>query len=348
MELALGIFPKAIGCAAAFFALTGAAMAAPNPVLAARVDAVAKSVAAELATLCPVVEPGNSGAFNHCSRGLLADSEAKRLLPDFLLWGRQRDPKVLLKDSRLTQFAPDVFAGMYLPLFMFNGKYSVVYVAAEDTYQIRLQTAFRNRLQPGEFPYPFWHEDEKWTMYEKANEVIFFWDAKKDRFKVAQFTVFGESPPVAEITHLAQPKFDGQWLWTDKNGKAQPKVTLFDGMFRADNPYLGKLDVAYRSFALRLRDGQCNDCHVPNNPDGMKKLVLLQSPRHTAAEIKRVLKSVREDRMPRDDIGIAQPLDAATKSALLNEGVVLDQLLDAAKAWDSSRDMAGVNNLPVR
>jgi len=347
-ERVLRFLPKLIGCVAAIGACAGSALAAPSPALAARVEAVAQTVAAELAAMCPVVDPGNSAAFDKCSQSLLADSEVKRLLPDFILWGRQRDPRLLLKDSRLTQFAPDVFAGMYLPLFMFNGKYSVVYLPTEDTYQIRLRTAFRNRLQPGEFPYPFWHEAEKWSMYEKANDLIFFWDVKKDRFRVAQFTVFGDSPPLAELAHVEHAKFDGQWLWNDKNGKAQPKVTLFDGMFRADNPYLGKLDVAYRRFALRLRDGQCNDCHVPNNPDGMKKLVLLQSPRHTAAEIKRVLKSVREDRMPRDDIGIAQPLDAASKAALLEEGVAFDQLLDAARSWDSSRNVAGGAALPVR
>jgi hypothetical protein len=338
---------KVLGCVAAVLWLSQPALAAPDPVLQARVEGVARTIAAELAALCPLAAPGSSAALEQCRRGLLADSEVKLRLPEFVLWGRQRDPKLLLKDAKLTQFAPDVLTGMYLPLFMFNGKHSVVYVAQEDSYQIRLQTAFRNRLAPGEFPYPFWHEAEKWGMYEKANEVIFYWDAKKERFKVAQFTVFGDNEPLLAVTHVEQAKFDGQWVWTDAAGKTQPKVTLFDGLFRSDNPYLGKLDTAYRSFALRLREGQCNDCHVPNNPDGMKKLVLLQSPMHTAGEIKRVLKAVREDRMPRDDVGIAQPMEALAKAALLKEGVSFDQLLDAARLWDSSRSVAG-DALPAR
>ncbi len=287
-----------------------------------------------------MAEPGSAAAFESCRRSLQADSQTKRLLPEFLLWGRQRDPKLSLKESKLTQFAPDVFAGMYLPLFMFDGQARVVYLPTEDTYQIRLHTAFRNRLAPGEFPYPFWHEAEKWTMYEKANVLLLYWDTKKDRFKVAQFTVFGDAPPIIAASHVERPAFDGKWLWTDANGKAQPAVTLFDGLFRAENPFLPKLDAAYKTFALRLRESQCNDCHVPNNPDGMKRLVLLQSPMHTAGEIKRVLKSVREDRMPRDDIGIAQPLDAVTKAALLDEGSVFDQLLDAARLWESTQNMA--------
>ncbi len=318
----------------------GSALAAPDPATQARVERVAKMLAAELATLCPVSDPSSSPAFENCRQGLYRDSELKRALPEFILWGRQRDPRTLLKDSKLTQFAPDVFSSMYVPLFMFNGKYDVVYLERDGVYQIRLQTAFRNRLTPGEFPYPFWHEAEKWAMYEKANEFLFYWDAEKDRIKVAQFTVFSTTPTLVATTHVVPPKFDGQWLWTDASGKTQPKVTLFDGLFRQDNPYLGKLDAAYRSFALRLRDGQCNECHVPNNPDGMKKLVLLQSPMHTAAEIKRVLKSVREDRMPRDDIGIEQPLEKAMKSALLKDGEAFDQLLDEAKRWESRRDVA--------
>jgi hypothetical protein len=318
----------------------GTAHAAPDPRVEAQVNAAAKVIAAELATGCPLADPGSSVALHNCRQGLFRDSELKRALPEYVLWGRQRDPKATLKESKLTQFGPDVFSGMYLPLFMFNGKYSVVYVEREGMYQIRLQTAFRNRLSPGEFPYPFWHEDEKWTTYEKANEVLFFWDGEKSRIKVAQFTMFGANPPLIATQHVGHPKFDGKWQWTDASGKSQPKITVFDGLFAANNPYIWQLDTAYKSFALRLRDGQCDQCHVPNNPDGMKKLVLLQSPMHAAAEIKRVLKSVRDDRMPKDEFGIEQPLDKATKSALLNEGAAFEKLIEAAKLWESSRNLA--------
>ena len=69
-----------------------------------------------------------------------------------MLWGRQRDPKLSLKETSLTQFGPDVLTGMYVPLFMFNGKYSVSGPSAEGLYQIRLHTAFRNRLALASFP----------------------------------------------------------------------------------------------------------------------------------------------------------------------------------------------------
>ena len=62
-----------------------------------------------------------------------------------------------------------------------------------------------------------------------------------------------------------------------------------------------------------------------------------------AAEIKRVMKSVREDRMPRDEFGIENPLDARTKAALLNEGANFEALLDLAKKWEAGSAAATLN-----
>jgi hypothetical protein len=322
------------------FAFLGAprasSAASERPELTVKVEAAARTLATELARACPAAEPDDKAAFDSCRATLFRHSMLKQSLNDYVLWGRQRDPGMALKDAKLTQFGPDVLAGMYLPLFMFNGEHTVRYVPKEDLYQIRLRTAFRNRLQPGQFPYPFWHEAEKWTMYENANEVILWWDASAERIKVAQFTVFGEQPAIRASVHHVQPAFDGKWLWTDADGRTQPTVTVFDGLFRSDNPYLGKLETAYKTLALRLREGQCMQCHVPNNPDGMKRLVLLQTPMHAAAEIKRLMKSVRDDRMPRDEFGIENPLDPRTKAALLNEGAAFEQVLDEARDWEAA------------
>jgi hypothetical protein len=317
------------------------ASAAATADSAEAVEKLAAEIAADMARWCPVAEPGDQVAFEACRKGLYADSQLKRNLASYALWGRQRDPAMALKDQKLTQFNPDVLTGMYVPLFMFNGKYTVKHVASEGLYLIRLQTAFRNRLPPGQFPYPFWHESQKWTTYENANEVMLWVDPKDRRIRVAQFTPFGAEPPIHSVTPVAHT-FNGQWMWTDEQGKTQPAVTVFDGLLRPDNPYIGQIDSAYKRLALRLREGQCFECHVPNNPDGMKKLVLLQTPMHAAAEIKRVLKSVRQDAMPRDEFGIEKPLDAKTKAALLEEGVAFDKLLDLARQWESNAPSATV------
>ena len=100
----------------------------------------------------------------------------------------------------------------------------------------------------------------------------------------------------------------------DKEGRIQPRVTLFDGLFRQDNPYLPKLDFTYRTLALRMRDAQCDNCHMPNNPMPMRRLVLMHTPAHAAGEIARLMKAVREDRMPLDDTGIEQPLEPGAQA----------------------------------
>ena len=51
-----------------------------------------------------------------------------------------------------------------------------------------------------------------------------------------------------------------------------------------------------------MRTGHCNGCHVPDNPGRMSRLVLLQTPVHAASEIKLIMRSVRDDEMPIDDL----------------------------------------------
>lgn len=336
------LFRLCLAAALTVLALASAGAQTPSPSSsppASKARQLAAALADELAQSCPAADPADQAALAACRRTLYGDSRLRAALSDFTLWGRQRDPKATLKNSKLTQFAPDVLTGMYISLFMFDGRHEVEWVEPEKLYRMRLKTAFRNRLPPGQFPYPFWHEDEKWAMYEKANELLLWWDPEKERIKVAQFTMFGATPPIVASKPNPQPKHDGKWLWTDETGRTQPAITLFDGTFRPDNPYTSQVVAAYKTFALRLRDGQCDKCHVPNNPDGMKKLVLLQSPAHAAAEIKRVLDAVREDRMPMNEFGLEEPLDSKTKSTLLTDGARFSELVEAAKAWEST--MAG-------
>jgi hypothetical protein len=90
--------------------------------------------------------------------------------------------------------------------------------------------------------------------------------------------------------------------------------------------------------ALAMREGTCNNCHVPNNPEKMSRLVLLQTPAHATAEITRVMAVVRADRMPRDEIGLEKELDAATKASLLKFGAVFESTVNAAYAWERETD----------
>src|SRR5215218_449565 len=300
-----------------------------------QVEILAAELALELQRLCPPASPSDQAAFDRCRRDLFGDS-ARNLSPR-LLWGRRhQDAGAALKDTNLTQFASDVIAGLYLPLFMFSGEHSAEYVDREGMYLIRLRAGFRNRLPPGQFPYPFWHDEAKWGVYQAANSVLLWVDPKTAKIVIGQFTERGTHSPVVSSQPI-RPKFDGNWMWIDRDGRMQPQVTLFDGLFRQDNPYLPKLDATYRTMALRMRDAQCDNCHMPHNPMPMRRLVLMHTPAHAAGEIARLMRAVREDRMPLDDSGIELPLESSLKRALLESGNAFETSLTAAKEWERTQ-----------
>ena len=308
------------------------------PDLGDDVQRIAADVAMELQRVCPPARPDDQAAFDRCRHSLFDDSTLRRNLAPRLLWGRRnQDAGAALKDTNLTQFAPDVLAGLYLSLFMFNGEYAIEYVPKERLYLIRLRAAFRNRLQPGQFPYPFWHEEGKWGVYQATNTILLWVDPKTAKIVIGQFTERGTSGAVVATDPVGH-KFDGRWMWLDKDGRLQPRVTLFDGLFRADNPYLSRLDDDYRKLALQMRDAQCEQCHVPDNPNKMRRLVLLHSPAHASGEIGRLMQAVREDKMPLDDAGVEQPLDPALKRALLASGSAFEASLKSAKEWEAAHN----------
>jgi hypothetical protein len=317
---------------------SAAALAAPSELdtidARSKVDSFAAELAAELSMICPPAKPGDQAAFERCRQGLFNESFLKRNLSPVTLWGRaNRDPKKGIKDTTLTQFGGDVLTGMYIPLFMFNGKYTISYEEREKMYLVGMEVGFRNRLAPGEFPYPFWHDANKWSTYQGANLVKFWVDPKQIKIRVAQFTDLGSASSMTGSKPVPH-EFEGKWMWTDAQGQEQPAVTLFDGLFSRENPNLGKLDSTYRALALKLREGQCMNCHTPDNPNEMRRIVLLQTPAHAAGEVKRLMKAVREDRMPRDETGIEDPLDAKLKNALLEKAGAFEQAYESAKEWE--------------
>lgn len=308
------------------------------------------ALAMQLARLCPLADAADQQAFDQCRQRLFLDTKLRQSLATYTLWGRRKDPDLSLKENRLTQLGVDVVSGLYLPLFMFDGTYTTAFNEREKMVQVNLGIAFRNRLQPGQFPYPFWHEPEKWKHYEHAN-ILQLWIAPSSgKIRAIQFSVpawnsdenTGARKPhtTAAIQPVDPPQFDGQWVWTDVQGKVQPAVTLFDGLFHANNPYKEALAQSYRTLALTLRDGQCLQCHVPNNPNGMSRLVLLQSPAHAAAEITRILKEVRNNTMPVDEFGLETSLDPNMKALLLQRGSEFERVVEMARAWEKQVNQA--------
>ena len=340
-------YRRRLASAAAALALAGSAQAQQQEVpVPPAIEALARTVAAELAARCPLAPAGDVAAFSACRAALHGDSALRAQLPKIVLWGRQNpDPKVSLRRTNLTQFSPDTWTHLYAPLFMFNGRHQVQWVADERKFVIRLEAAFRNRLPPGQFPYPFWHEEVKWSTYENANGWLLWVDPVTTRIQVAQFTRRADNALLQSVQHV-QHEFDGKWMWTDAGGKTQPAVTLFDGLYRSENPHLKALDRQYRDLALQLRESQCANCHVPDNPDKSSRLVLLSTPAHAAGEIDRLIKSVREDRMPMDENRLSYALTPENKQWLLESAEAFRSTVQAARKWESEA-AAGRSASPV-
>lgn len=304
-----------------------------------KAKALAVRVMDELAEKCPVKPVHDRVALKTCRDGLFRmDSVFRASLKNFVLWGRPPDGiiKANLKDFRSTQFGPEVLTAMYIPTWMWDGKYEFEYVARDKTYRVTASAGFRNELDFGQYPYPFWHDAKKWADYEDANTIAFWIDPKAT--KISQFAFYkrADKPAVAQSTRRHMPTFDGKWMWLDDKGQQQPAPTLFRGLFSEHNPHLEKLDSSYRKFALAMRDANCTSCHVPDNPDKMRHLVLLQTPLHAASEIDRVIRDVKRERMPLDEIGMEKPMEEKIKARFLLDAEEFAALVRAAREWEAA------------
>ena len=316
-------------------AATSGAQSMPSAEEKLRFERLVATLAQEAAMLCPLADPADQQALDRCRTSLFKDSYFKRSLARIVLWGRPSPvPNARLKDTTLTQFGAEVLSGLYLPMFMFNGRYRVDYDPTEGRYRARLEGLFRNNLMPGQYPYPFWHDAKKWNDYQRANGITLWIEPHTSKIVVGLFSRQDGADPRLNTPSRIPPAFDGQWMWVDDTGAPQPKPALFIGLFSPDNPYLEKLQSTYKDLALAMRNSTCNSCHVPDNPEKMKRLVLLQTPVHAAGEIKRVMAAVRESRMPLDDIGIEKELDAETKATLLKFGAAFESTVNGAYAWE--------------
>ena len=220
---------------------------------------------------------------------------------------------------------------------MFDGTWRLSYDEDERLYQVRLGALFRNALDPGQYPYPFWHSARKWHDYQNANTLVLWIAPQSGRIVVGQFANDEQEHPGLKSEPVRPPPFAGQWMWTDTSGNTQPAPALFQGLSPTIIRYLRELEPAYRELADAMRRGHCNDCHVPDNPARMSRLVLLQTPAHAASEIKRLMRSVRDNEMPIDDSLLYHEIHPDSRAALLDHGGVFEDLVDAARAWEAAR-----------
>jgi hypothetical protein len=283
---------------------------------------------------CPIAEPGKEqAAYESCRAALFADERLHALFSPALRWGGDV-PGKSLDELALTHFDPRVLSGLYLSLFETTGRVSTTTDAIGRHTAISLQVRFRNGLSPGQFPYPFWHSPAKWTVYENANQIIFYINRDNGLIDVVLRSTRGSEEGLPPVRSATPPAFDGQWVWNSAEGKPQPSAGWFDGLLHPDNPHLADVIDGYRQFATTMRNAACLSCHVPSNPAGAKTLFLLQTPAHAAGEIKKVLGAVRAGKMPIEYWGDPAPLEEGLQRILLSNGQAFSDAVDQALAWE--------------
>jgi hypothetical protein len=108
------------------------------------------TVIRQTATVCPLTSPGDQAALDLCRSALYGDSAFRRGVAPVVLWGRPSPDGRRLRDTNLTQFAPDVLSGLYVPLFMFTGEYQIGFDPTERLYRARVPRLVPQR--PGSRP----------------------------------------------------------------------------------------------------------------------------------------------------------------------------------------------------
>jgi hypothetical protein len=314
--------------AGAVLLLAAGAVNADQP--AAGLDVRAEALSKSLAGACPVVAYNDEAAFQACAQAL-----RKMTLPlePAIAWGGDQ-PDRQIKKKGLTHFNSQVFQTLYLPLFTFTGRWSLDEDKRSHTPIVRVEAYFRNALPSGNFPYPFWHSGDKWRAYETANELRFYFNPKGRAFVITRDAAGSEESRGA-YAPATTPAFNGSWQWQDADGNLQPHASLFTSRYSQANPYLPELDKAYRSFALRIRDESCLECHTPANKAEAERLVLLQTPLHAAGEIDNVIKAVKSEEMPQDDIGLRKDIPPEHRAAILSAAEAFRDELGLADKWEA-------------
>ena len=292
---------------------------------------LAEKIASGLSSACPEASADDELARNECSAaltdfGLLRDS----MVNPFLWGGQQADGAWLLEDH-VTMFNPRVFRRMYLSLYSFPKEHRVEQLTDGRTL-LHLNARFRNGLDMGSYPYPFWHRPSKWESYQLAQEVVLI---IKDRKILGGQRTLAEAADRPVVAH----QWGGQWQWR-KGGEVMPFVALYGYFFSKGNPNVVPLDSAWRDLEFKLREQNCLVCHNPENVGAAAKLELFNYPNQALSGRHRIVEQLQQNLMPNQDPvrgynqGIA---DDGKRAELLQLAKTFAALGDQAMSWEGEK-----------
>lgn len=234
--------------------------------------------------------PDDAAARMACADALTDLVELREIIADPILWGGQ-PADIAVADvpekAHLTHLNPRVWRRMYLSTFMFDG--APTKVEKHGKYSVlRMPVHFRNLLDSGEYPYPFWHSEKKWKSYETVIEILLFFENGK--------LVAGSRSANVDLSRNQVPRvWDGVWTW---DGGSEPRAALYQFMFSSVNPFVAELETAYRDLEDGMREQNCISCHDPANASMMKQLELLNYPNQALSGRHDIVRMLEENLMP--------------------------------------------------
>ena len=285
-------------------------------------------IAEGLIAACPASAANDPAARSACADKLVGLTVLREAMAEPFLWGGQKPGTARLDESHTTRFNPLAWRKMYLSLSMFGGTPTIETLDA--TTVVHIPMTFRNELDAGAYPYPFWHSKTKWESYQYSTELLLF---------IEQGKVVGAlRSQVQDKTRPTVPHdFNGMWKWTEGDLE-MPQVTLYANLFSAENPVVPRLDAAYRALEAAMRPHQCMSCHSPDNLSNQSPLELLTYP-NQALQSRRSLVEVFElDAMPPStDAMVGGISDPAERAKLLELAKAFERAADAALAYEGER-----------
>ena len=297
---------------------------------------LARVLGAALVRACPVVAASDESAREKCAQRLDAIPALTARMAEPFLWGGQATATAPFEEGAKTSFNPLAWRKMYLSLEMFSGEPRVqsrVEAGRKRTY-LHVASRFRGALEPGEYPYPFWHSKPKWESYQRSTEVVFLIEDGTVKGALRSASQDPERPATAR-------SFDGNWVWKDAAGKDQPEAAIYARLFSPDNPHVAELDRAYRAFEAEARPYNCTVCHKPDNPARQHPLEILLYPNHALTARHEIARSIEDRQMPpAGDAGAGAAsgiVDDARRARLVQLARAFEQAADAALASETAR-----------
>jgi hypothetical protein len=287
---------------------------------------LAAELDAALTAACPVAALDDQQAHQACADALSDLPLLRERMTTTFDWGGQSSVNdVALEDNNRTDFNPRIWRPLYLATYMFPGGHRVE--ASAKAVVIRVPVMFRNLLDPGAFPYPFWHSAAKWKSYETATEVLFY--VRED--KLVGGLRSAEQDPTRPRRDM---KWDGRWTWKNPQGNDEPRVTLFSYAFSGDNPHVNELDRSYRAMEKELRRENCLSCHSPDNAARMNPLELFSYPNQALSGRKELIQVLDKNTMPPTPEAIP---DSHRRVELINLARAFAQAGDLALEYEETQ-----------